>query len=272
MPNELNQAKIHTIYMQRLIKIIFISCIASQVFLIIFDYIFNYLDIFDEKNIRRIWNIARENSIPTWFSSTQTQLLGVTVFLIAMVQAANISRFKTFIWILIGLFFLWIGIDDAAEIHEKLGGALERIMKKDGGESGVITQFLLQNPSFSWHTFIAPFFILCGLGMVIFLLIDFWQLKLWQAKLSHYIILVFLGFGCWAIAQGIDFIEGLENADNIYKSIQQSLEIKHKYGVTHTFKVVEEVLEMFGTTLLWVGFLYYLAHISNGLQLKITNK
>jgi hypothetical protein len=255
---ETRKEQIQTIDMQKLIKIIFISCIAIQVLLIIFDYIFNYLDIFDDKSIRRIWNIARENSIPTWFSSTQAQVLGMTVFLIAIVQAPYISRLKMCIRLLIGMIFLWIGIDDAAEIHEKLGGALERMANDD---SGMFFGLLLKNPSFPWHTFIAPFFALCGLGILIFLSTTFWRLNLF-----HYLV---LGFGCWAIAQSIDFIEGLDDIETIYQWIQASLEIEREYAVSHTFKVVEEVLEMFGTTLLWIGFLKYFAHVGNGLQIKL---
>jgi len=262
MVNDFIGEKIRIIDMQKLIKIIFITCIAMQIFLIIFDYIFNYLDVFDEKGIRRIWNIARENSLPTWFSSTQTQLLGVTVFFIAIVQAPYISRFKLGMWLFIGLFFLWIGIDDSAEIHEKLGGALERMAKKDGNQ-GVIIEFLLKNPSFPWHTLIAPIFALCGLIVTIFLWTTFWQLKL-----TRYLV---LGFGCWAIAQGIDFTEGLKNIDEFYESIQKSLDIERKYAISHTSKVIEEILEMFGTTLLWIGFLKYFATVSHNTQIKLVN-
>jgi len=262
MTNHSVEEKMQTIDMQKLIKIIFIVCIATQIVLIIFDYIFNYLDVFDEKSIRRIWNIARENSIPTWFSSTQAQLLGVTVFLIALVQAPHISRFKMGMWIFVGLFFLWIGIDDFAEIHEKLGGALERMAKKDD-DQGIIIEFLLKNPSFPWHTLIAPIFALCGLMITVFLWTTFWQLKL-----TRYLI---LGFGCWIIAQGIDFIEGLEKVDEYYKMIQERFEIEEKYAVSHTFKVVEEVLEMFGTTLLWIGFLHYFTRVSHGIQIKLVD-
>jgi len=262
MHQETDNKRIQTIDMRRLIKIIFITCIAIQFLLIFFDYVFNYLDILDDKSIRRIWNIAREKSIPTWFSSMQAQALGITVFLIAIVQAPYISRFKTWIWILIGMFFLWIGIDDFAEIHEKLGGALERMVKDD--ESGIILKFLLKNPSFAWHTFIAPFFALCGLGILFFLWTNFWRLNL-----MRYLI---WGFICWFIAQSIDFTEGLDDIDEFYKWIQTSLELEHKYAVSHTSKVIEELLEMFGTTLLWVGFLSYFANVSNGLQIKLDFK
>ncbi|MCK5876198.1 MAG: hypothetical protein KAG43_01080 [Candidatus Marithrix sp.] len=258
---EQQQENIRVINMQQWIKVIFISCILAQIFLIICDYIFNYEDIFDEKSIRRIWNIARENSIPTWFSSMQAQALGITVFLIAAVQSRYISWLKLSIWILIGMFFLWIGIDDMAEIHEKLGGALRRMATKDDAEWTGTIGLLLKNPSFAWHTFIAPFFALCGLLIAVFLWTAFWKLDL-----TRYLV---LGFSCWIVAQGIDFIEGLDNIDEFYILIKDTLDIKYKYGVSHTFKVVEEELEMLGTTLLWVGFLYYFAHISNGLQIHL---
>ncbi len=165
----MSEGKTRDIYMQYWIKIIFISCIFTQFILVSFDYIFNYMDIVDDISIRRIWNIAREKSIPTWFSSIQAQLLGITVFLIAAVQKPHISRFRFWGWIFIGLFFLWIGIDDVAEIHEKLGGALERLATTESEEQSGFFSFFLQNPSFSWHTFIAPIFAICGLGIAFFL-------------------------------------------------------------------------------------------------------
>ncbi|MFK5971596.1 MAG: hypothetical protein QM487_15965 [Candidatus Marithrix sp.] len=252
---------IRIVNMQRWIKIIFISCILAQVLLIFCDYIFNYENIFEDKSIRRIWNIARENSIPTWFASMQAHALGITVFMIAIVQSRYISWLKLSIWILIGMFFLWIGIDDMAEIHEKLGGALERMVTKNDTEWEGPIGLLLKNPSFAWYTFIAPIFALFGILIAVFLWKAFWELSL-----THYLI---LGFGCWIIAQGIDFTEGLDKIDGFYIYIKEALDLERRYGVSHTFKVVEEELEMLGTTLLWVGFLHYFANIANGLQLKL---
>jgi len=257
----MKEKNIRTINMQQWIKVIFISCILAQIFLIVCDYIFNYKDIFDDLSIRRIWNIARENSIPTWFSSMQAQVLGITVFLIAIVQKNGISRLKFWGWILVGMFFLWIGIDDFAEIHEKLGDAFERMFDKSDKEWGGVIGFLLKNPSYAWHAFVAPIFALCGLIILLFLWTAFWQLNL-----TRYLI---LGFGCWIIAQGIDFTEGLDNIDDFYLWIKERFAFESKYGVSHTFKVVEEVLEMLGTTLLWIGFLHYFAIVADGVQIQL---
>jgi len=221
---------------------------------VIADYVFNYLDVFDELNMRRIWNIAREQSLPSWFSSIQAQLLGVTVFAIAAATAGEEARWRTAAWIFAGAFFLWVGIDDYAEIHERLGGVLER-MAEEGG-TGAATDVFLSNPSFSWHTFIAPFYALCCLAIAAFV-----GLAFWRRRLAHFLV---LGFGCWAVAQGIDFVEGLDEAEDLYDWFQDTLAVERRYGVTHTMKVVEEMLEMFGTTLLWVGFLHYLAGLLGG--------
>lgn len=259
MTHQTAQDRIVSIDLYRVSTAIFWICIISIALLVVADYVFNYEDILDDRSFRRIWNVAREQSIPTWFSSIQAQLLGVTVMLIGWVQSASIARYKTVIWYLIGLFFLWVGIDDFAAIHEKLGGVLERLAEE--GENSAVTELMLKNPSFSWHTFIAPFFALCGLGIVAFLWLAFWRLRL-----AHFLV---LGFGCWVVSQGIDFIEGLERAGDIYDWVRATLNIRSSYGVTHLIKVIEETLEMLGTTLLWVGFLRYLAHASDGLHLKL---
>lgn len=230
---------------------IFVACVSMQFLLILADYVLNYMDVFGDINMRRMWNIAREGSIPTWFSSAQAHMLGATVLLIAVVKAANSSRLITFIWIGIGLFFLWIGIDDVAEIHERLGAAIRNKLEDiSGAESNI--------PSFAWQAFLAPVFAAIGLFIALFL----WR-EFWRKRLVHYLI---FGFGLWVVAQIIDYLEGIESIDIYYLLIQDMLQVERKYFVTHTMKVIEEEMEMLGTTVLWVGFLHYLAAISGGLH------
>lgn len=250
---------VRVIDMDRLIRAIFWTATLIIIALIIIDYTLNYANLTGERNIRHIANIAREQSIPTWFSSIQVQLVGATLLLTAAYRWKELARWKSVVWVLSGLFFIYVGIDDFAEVHERLGGALERLLA--GDETPEANETLLWNPSFSWHTFIAPFFGVCVLGMLAFLWLEFWRLRL-----VHWLV---LGFGCWAVAQGIDFVEGLDAIEGVYDDIQAYFEIERRYLVTHTFKVVEEVLEMFGTTLLWVGFLKYFAHISRGQEFKL---
>ncbi len=248
------------------IPVIFAYCIAAELFLILCDYLFNYLNILNSKNIQRIWDIAREKSFPTWFSSIQAHALSMTVFLIAAVQWHRSNRFSRYMWVLIGLFFLWIGIDDFAEIHERLGTALEDMARKYSGKGASLLSFFLKNPSYDWHTFMVPVFALFGVGITAFLWTKFRRFHLFRY--------LFFGFACWFISQGLDYIEGLYVEDipqieSFYMKAKRVLAIDQEYGVTHLFKVVEEVLEMFGTTLLWIGFLKYFAEVAHGLKIHL---
>lgn len=244
----MNNLKSMSLNFNHVAKIVFISCLSIEAFLLLANILFNYLDILDELYIRRIWNIARELSIPTWFSSTQTQLMGATALLIGLLQKNDRIKGGTKVtyisWIVSGCFFIWIGIDDAAEIHEKLGTALTNL-NNSGADSSI------EHVSFSWHTYIAPIFVLFGLYLTYF----FWS-ELTPYNLFRY---VFVGFGCWVTSQMIDFTEGLESIDETYTAIQIYLGSESTYLVPHSFKVIEEMLEMIGTTFLWVGFLHFLA-------------
>lgn len=255
-----------TVRLDYWIPIIFAYCIAAQLFLVLCDYLFNYLNLFHDKNIRRIWDIAREKSFPTWFSAMQAHALAMTVFLIALVQSRHITRFNKYMWVLIGLFFLWIGIDDAAAIHERLGTALEHMAEEYSGKGAFLLHQFLRNPSYNWHTFMMPIFAFCGLIITVFLWKNFRRFNLFRY--------VFLGFGCWAISQCLDYIEGLNVEDfphieSFYRGVQKTFAIQRKSGITHLLRVVEEVLEMFGTTLLWIGFLKYFARIAHGLKIHL---
>lgn len=244
---------------QSLIPRIFFTCVAIQVFLIVADFVFNYLDVMDELKVRRIWNIAREQSIPTWFSSIQTHLLAVTVFLVALAERHHVSKRRYSAWLAISAFFLWIGIDDFAAIHERMGIVLEEWVWE--GSDITIAGIEVVNPSYAWHTLIAPVFVVCGIAITLFL----WQ-KFRQHNLLKYLV---IGFGLWVVSQGIDFLEGMEVIDDYYAAVQALWDIDDEYFVSHLMKVVEEEMEMLGTTYLWVGFLYYLANAVRGWQFQV---
>ena len=250
----MNQNSNYHINSQQWIKTIFIACICIEIILVIFDLVFNYLDVLDELYIRRIWNVAREQSIPTWFASTQTQLLGVTVLVCGFVQQKQIPSWQFFSWLFFGLFFLWVGIDDAAEIHEKLGTAIDNKFGQNIESDALITQ------SYSWQLYIAPIFSIIGLFLVAF----FGKL-FYEQGLFWYL---FFGLGCWVVSQMLDFTEGLEQIETVYADIGTMINASDDYLVPHTSKLIEEYLEMLGTTLLWVGYLKYLANLLIDRELK----
>ena len=81
----MSESKLRTVELQYWIQVILRTCIAMQILFILADYFINYKNVFNAVDLRDIWNIAREMSIPTWFASLQAQLLAGTVFLIAIV-------------------------------------------------------------------------------------------------------------------------------------------------------------------------------------------
>jgi hypothetical protein len=78
--------------------------------------------------------------------------------------------------------------------------------------------------------------------------------------------------GCgllYAVSQfGLDLIEGLDGFEARQENWAAALGID-AYGVTHTFAVTEEVLEMAGTTLLWFAFLRYFGIRADGISLRL---
>jgi hypothetical protein len=70
---------------------------------------------------------------------------------------------------------------------------------------------------------------------------------------------------CWVVAVGLDAVEGVEG---LFARWARSLGWR-TYRVSHAWKVVEEVLEMVGTTLFGQAFLRYLAHRADGLGIVL---
>lgn len=66
-----------------------------------------------------LFNLYRENNIPTWFSSVQLALVGVVFGLFAWAQRQK----GDMAWpmVLAALAFLFLSLDEVAQIHEKIG-------------------------------------------------------------------------------------------------------------------------------------------------------
>ena len=61
---------------------ILVFCIAAEVAFVVLDYYINYRELVDIGAMRRMFNIAREDSLASWFGTTQTLLAGLTLWLI----------------------------------------------------------------------------------------------------------------------------------------------------------------------------------------------
>ncbi len=241
----------------RMIRNLVIFCVVLEIFLVLLDAFINYGRYTDIGAIRRFCNIAREDSFASWFGTTQTFMVGLTLWLIALIVKNTPAPKRTVIgWCVIAAFFTYMAVDDGAEIHERLGSAFKAVAKAGGDSPSWMAQFLDIFPSYPWQILFAPFFGIMGIFIFIFL----WhELNRKTAR-----ILIILALSCFVMAVGLDFIEGLDKKHewNIHTLIRKEYALK-KYTVRHFSKSLEEFIEMLGTTLFWTAFLSHLGLLMN---------
>lgn len=246
-PTASHEARVDT---RRVATQIIGAVIVFEILLLGLDYVFNFFDVVGSLQIRRIFNIARESSLPTWFSSLQAVGVAATAAGMVWVERQRGASRAVWGWGFVAGFFLYVGIDDAAEVHERLGTAFSDAMPE---ASSFFTQF----PSFSWHLFVAPVLGAALLATAVLL----WRLVPGRQVRR----LVLLGLSCFLIAQGLDFLEGI---DGLFDGWASSLDVED-YTVAHGFRAVEETLEMLGTTSFWAIILFQLVEQTAGLRITL---
>lgn len=229
------------------------ACLVIEVALVVLDLVFNVLDITGDRSIRRIFNIAREQSLPTWFASMQAVMVGAVALFAAWLSRSGRVRWG---WIAVGLFFIYVGADDASEIHERVGSALGRAAE-EGGSTWKETF-----PTFAWQLFVAP---LLAAGLLSSVVFSWFQSTAVVAKRWIFIAVV-----CFGVSQGLDFLEGIDSLESTYKSLAERWDVR-VYVVTHTLKVVEEWLEMVGTTGFLAAFLSIAGGLAEGRSVRFTS-
>lgn len=79
----------------------------------------------------RLFNINRESSIPTWYASSLLLACAILLGLIAHNQYVRQAGERRY-WIGLALIFLFLSIDEAAEIHERLTQPLQAVFNAGG--------------------------------------------------------------------------------------------------------------------------------------------
>jgi hypothetical protein len=245
---------------------VFWICVTIEVLIVFCDWGFTLNRWIDDSSIRRIFNTAREESIPTWFASSQALLVGLVVLAIGYVAGLRgHSKMTRLGWYSVAAFFIFIAIDDAAEFHEGIGSALKRAAGDDADSGGAATVLGLEN--FGWQVYVLPFFALAGLLMFAFVF-----RHLHRHRLLRFFI---AGLSLYVAAVGVDFLEGIRDSEGesggLYEQLAETWEMR-RYTVSHTAKMIEETLEMLGTTFFLYTFLRYLAVIADGLHVRIDGR
>lgn len=220
-------------------RIVFLS-LASILVLAAADVLFVHFGLFPSRIVVNSFNIAKEKSLGTWLSTTQSLLVGLTALAICAHSSKHNNVATVLGWGVIALFFLFVSMDDAAKIHERLGTAVRIKFEKQTDTE--ISDFF---PSYGWQLFVAPLFVLMGFYIMWF------SMRAVDKDLRKW---VFAALALYGFAVGLDFIEGQLRDSDLADSSR------------HLFFLVEESIEMVGTT----TFLYvFLTTLSRRVKLHM---
>ncbi len=242
--------------------------LGFELFIVFLDVFISHYKWSSVGAIRRMVNITREDCLSNWFSSFQVISVGITVWLTAFVvrnQKEGVHYKKKFYcWAFIGVFFIYMGIDDAIKFHERVGTAFKVLLFENDDISGTGTLDSIYEffPSYTWQMVFGPFFVTVGIFIVWFLRKELCSTKLWSWFL--------VGIGLYAVAVGLDFVEGLDS------SPYEEMGIAGFFSTTgsrirHMSKALEEFLEMLGTTIFLTIFLKNLFRLSREWRINISD-
>jgi len=251
--------------LERWARRVLVFSILVDVAFVVCDYYFNYGRPSGVGAIRRLFNIAREDSLASWFAVTQTLLAGLTLWAIyGIVRHHPVEASRAAGWLVLALFFTYMAVDDGAQLHERLGTAYRVLRQKSGPGPSFF-------PSYPWQILFVPLFGALGLFTIGFL---------WRELESSSRIILLCAMAGFVMAVGLDFIEGLEPTHpwNVYARIseQTGLDLwaqrrfQHSAYETlrHFSKSIEEALEMLSNSLFWFVFLRHLGAVTSELRLR----
>lgn len=211
---------------------LFAWLVAGALVFSVLDYVGNRSGWVDSSSLRRLFNVGREDSLHNFVAAVQ-ELAVAGVALVAYLHARRTERRSVRLeWGVALAIFLWIGIDDGAIIHERVGTAIEE---------GVA--FF---PSYAWQVIFVPVFTI-GLAVAYHVLA--------RTRRAPWTRLLFLAaFCCYVTATGLDYVEGRDGA---FETVAEWLDISWS-TVSHYSRVIEEFFEDVGASLFLVTLLRHL--------------
>jgi hypothetical protein len=149
--------------------------------------------------IPSIWTLGDEGSIPTFLHSA---VLAGTAAVMRLILSVRLSADHTedvhvasrAVWFLVGLGFLYLAMDEALELHERISHWAFEFL----GISSRIAHYEL-TPAL-WEAVMAPLFVAIGLMI---LLILYWEKNRSQAAFT----LGLIAIGLWASALLVEYLE-----------------------------------------------------------------
>lgn len=235
--------------------------VCIEVAVVMLDLFVNYLDVTGYPQLRRMFNIAREDGIGTWVAVVQAFMIALVLWSAGLLAGARGDPLRERVgWSFLALCFVFLSLDDAAQIHERLGSVFRRFALGSTTETSVARKILDFYPSYSWQIVVGPVFALVGLFIVRFLWGRF------RGGQRRYLLLWLV---CWVLAIGLDFVEGLKG---VHTWIVSALDARAANTVWHFSRSLEEFLEMLGATLLLIGLLRHVQSAVERVTISIESR
>lgn len=224
-----------------------IACLFVEAWLVFLHVRLAYHATPSVRLLGQAFDVTRESSIATYWSSLLALGVGVASFLIAHLLRRNgAPGLRTRAWTFLGIVFVLVSIDDAIAFHEKIGSITSL---------GIMRS--LNYSSYPWHITVAPFIALALLLAVYFIWRDIRKIKGLAAMLI-------LALVCFAAAFGLDYVEGLKEM-----AAMASGELAPGSQHLPLLKLTEEALEMAATTIFLYVVFSYLTHLMGGLGIHL---
>ena len=146
----------------------FIRILISTIGILLFANLWSYFllkEIKDKANFQFVqsyflmFNFDQELNFPTFFSTFQLLFAGILLAYIAFNNFEKKGQY-TFAWFMLALVFIYLSIDEVAQIHEMLGSPMRSIIKPKGvlrfspwmiGMSPLVAIFLIAYSKFFFH-------------------------------------------------------------------------------------------------------------------------
>ena len=108
----------------RLFKWLFVWLLVIAVALVLLDAFVSEFEWVDIGAAQRLVNITREDSIPNFYSSYLLLAVGTVLLLITLTVRRRTRGSGSRVavgWAIIAGLFIFLGIDDATKLHERIG-------------------------------------------------------------------------------------------------------------------------------------------------------
>lgn len=202
------------------------------------------------------FDVGREESIPTWYSSVALLLCSILLAIIAATKKSHSERY-TLHWGVLSAIFLLLSVDEVAILHESIGGEV--------GSS--LAEFIGFTPrGFIFFVWVVP-----GTIFVLILLLAYLRFLLQLPKKT---LLLFLIAGATFVAGALG-VEMLESQQyfSLYESGVKERDAPVNFQVRYAVgKTIEEALEMTGVSVFIYALVSYISSYSAEVTVQTRNQ